>query len=153
MDTVLPACITGGLGLLSGLLVGYKDEIKGLLARTTRRVAGTWAGKAHDVQIPGLLHYEHPLQYEVTCHIKQRGRRVTGHFVAISDRTSHITIKGRLQGDYIIGEYRNDDNTTTDEGVAVIQFLGTGRDLRGFFIGRRIRDQGIAVGHVAMKKQ
>ncbi len=62
------ACITGALGLLAGLLVGFKDEVAAILSRAKRNVSGIWIGRAFDIEVPEHLKYEIILSYDFGHH-------------------------------------------------------------------------------------
>ena len=151
--TIIAALITGIFGVIGGLLVGYREQVVGFLTRKVRSIEGVWSGTAYDIPIPGHLQYSHPLKYEVTVKITQHGKRVKVSLISKSDRNNHITVKGSLEGDYLHSSYKNDDKDIVDYGSSLIQLLGTGKDLKGYFLGRRMREEGVVFGYVELFKE
>ncbi|MEJ1396358.1 MAG: hypothetical protein RPU52_02355 [Candidatus Sedimenticola sp. (ex Thyasira tokunagai)] len=151
--TIVAALITGILGIIGGLLVGYREEVVGFFTRKVRSIEGVWSGTAYDIPIPGHLQYSHPLKYEVTAKITQHGKRVKVALTSKSDRTNHITVKGVLEGDYLNSSYKNDDKNIIDYGSSLIKLLGTGKDMKGYFLGRRMREEGVVFGYAELFKE
>ncbi len=153
-DTILAAVITGFFGLLGGLLIGYKDEIQSRMGKSKRNVTGIWTGTAFDVEISELLKYDFRLEYNLRCELKQKGKRVVGDIWVESDRFSKISIEGKFKDDdYIVVDYENTDRSTADYGVGFFRFLGTGTELKGLFIGRSIREEGIFLAYAEIQKK
>jgi hypothetical protein len=153
MNEIIAAIITGLFGLVGGLAVGYRAEIKNWFARSSRKFEGTWSGKGGHLQILGVLEYKSPLEYDIRGHFSQTGQKVKGHLTVISDRTTSIEVDGEVRGDYLVGQYRNLDANTTDWGCVMARLIGTGTELQGFFLGVRMREEGMAITRVEMTKE
>jgi hypothetical protein len=135
------------------LLVGYKDQIQDLLGRSKRKISGVWVGRSFDVEVPGLLQYQMKLEYKLRCEINQTGKRITGDIWIEADRVSRIDVKGHFKDtDYIFVNYKNKDKNTADYGYGVFRLMGTGDVIKGFFIGRRMREEGIVIAYVEVTK-
>lgn len=152
MDVVLAAIITGGFALIATLVAVYHREILYVFHRSRRDINGVWTGTGRDVSIRNLLSYQHSLQYQLSGEFTQRGSRVTAIGKSVSDRTSKLRATGHIRGEYVILNYHNVGKYTEDYGVGMLHFLGTGEDMEGFFIGKRMREHGVALIHVQLKK-
>jgi hypothetical protein len=123
LDTLLPAITTGAFGLVTGLAVAYKDELKSFLVRGTRRVDGVWRGTGQDIQLPNLPPLKHPESYTIDCTFKQRGRRVTAQHAARGELTYHITMSGTLRRDFLQLNYTFNDSNSTGGGVMLLELI------------------------------
>lgn len=151
---VIAAIVTGVLGLATGLLVGFKDEILMALRQSERDLTGLWTGTGGDIEVPPHLKYQHKLEYTIRFQLKQSGRRLSGEGTVESDRCLTQRFKGVLyDNDTIIGEYCNTDAASVDRGVVVMTVMGTGKDITGFFLGTRMRETGTAFARIELKKQ
>jgi hypothetical protein len=152
MDTIVAALITGFLGLVSGVLVAYRDELKEVFSAAARPVAGLWVGEANDIEVPGQKPYDVSLEYELRCEINQRGRSITGKVFADSDAHEGITLRGKLRGNYLVGEYQNDDPNALDWGAFLLFLSGTGNELTGHYLGMRMREDGVVFGRMTLRR-
>lgn len=152
LDTLLPAITTSLCGLVTGLAVGYKDELRSFLSRGTRRVDGVWRGTGKDIQLADLPPLKHPESYTIDCTFKQRGTRVTAQHIARGELTYHTTMSGTLRGDFLQLNYTFDDSNSTGGGVMLLELIGTGKELRGCFLGQRQREHGIVFGTIHLIK-
>ncbi len=149
-----PILIAATVTALVTLFVSFKEEIFAALSFSgNRNISGLWEGKAKDVEYDGVLEYEIPLTYKIQCRIHQRGKLIRGEAWIDSDMQNHINFKGKMvKDDYYSGEYKNTDKKTHDAGVFVMHLLGTGSNVVGHFAGIRMREHGVVVSKVNMKK-
>lgn len=152
MDIILAAVITG-LFTFGATLVGvYHREILDIFSRSRRDPTGFWSGTGRDVAVPGTLHYETSLTYKLDGELTKRGRRVRVVGTSVSDRTSTLRATGYLRGDYVVLNYCNVAKDVEDYGCGLLHLLGTREDMEGFFIGKRMREDGVALIQVRLKK-
>lgn len=154
MTEIVAAIITGILGILAGLLVGYKDEIVILFTSTKRSVHGKWRGSGTDVSVPPHVVYSKPRTYDIACELKQTGTLVTGVLtVSDSTRMDVMAFRGVLSGDeYIVGEYVNNDPNIKNRGQVLLQLRGDGDSLVGFFLSVRMLEPGLGFGSIELER-
>ena len=153
MRDIVAACITGALGLLAGVLVGYKDEILRRFTSAKRSVTGTWRGRGNDISVPPEIIYAAPRNYSLTCQLKQIGTGVTGTMtINESTRTDIVKLAAVLSGDYVVGKYVNVDPNVVHYGQAILQLKGDGKSLVGFYLSVRIREAGMGFGSIEMER-
>lgn len=152
MDVILAAIITGGFTLIATLVAVYHREILDMFHRKRRDISGVWTGMGRDISIPNLLSYQQSLEYQLSGEVRQRGSHVSVIGKSVSDRTNKIRATGYIRGEYVILKYYNVGKHTDDYGVGILHLLGTGEDMRGFVIGKRMREHGVALIHLQLKR-
>jgi hypothetical protein len=154
MSDIIAAIVGAVLG---AVFATFQDDLRNWFGSTDRRLSGLWHGTASDVSVPGHLEYEAPLSYEVQMKLDRRGRRIRGTVTIKTSQPLGVT-EAKMQGLYVMGDfvalsYRLTDADASHFGVVILQALGTGRQMSGFFLSKKLLEQRIGFGRVELTKQ
>ncbi len=152
MDTVLAAVIGGAFSMAGTLIAIYHKEIAYLFRRSRRDVTGSWHGHGTDIVVPGHLEYDSLLKYEYRGELRQRGSRVVFDGTSDADHAYHVVARGWIKGDYVFAITQSDEKGVNDFGVAILHYLGTGLDLKGYYLGKRLREDGLVLIRIELKR-
>lgn len=152
--TIIAAAISGGLGFLAAILLGYKDELVALLSPSKRNISGWWEGSASDIEIPEYFgENRENFEYQLKVNIKQRGKRVAGEALVTADINFRIAFKGKfIDDDYFYIEWRYPDKNVKGFGYSLYKVLGIGNQIEGTSFFSRLRSEGIAVANVKLQQ-
>lgn len=101
-----------------------------------RSIAGTWHASSEDVPIPGELEYTHTIPWEASSEIIQVGNTFVARGV---DKDEDIVLAEGLLlegGNFVRFNYFLTHNRLRQYGTGLMEFLGDGQTMQGYFLGR-----------------
>ena len=152
LELMLTAVIMGLFGFIGTLVALYHREILYLFHRSRRDLTGSWIGTGQDISVPDVLPHRQSFDSQLSGKITQHGSHITFTGKSVTKRTNEVKGRGRIQGDYVMLDYFSVSQHAEQFGVGVLYLLGTGEAMQGFLVGKRLREPGLSLIHVQVKR-
>ncbi|MDX6614674.1 MAG: hypothetical protein QOD75_3860 [Blastocatellia bacterium] len=120
------------------------------------RLIGTWKGTGMDVEVPGQFELEQKHTYKLKLDLNREEGRISGTMrVYVHERKNANTARIELisiSESYFTFQYLLTNPNSSHYGVMMLQMLGIGNQMKGFFLTKKIFESKIGIGSLHFKK-
>jgi DNA-binding NtrC family response regulator len=120
------------------------------------RLIGSWKGTGEDILVPGHVELETKHTYTLTLKLNREDGRIKGTMRAyVHERKSGNTARVELisiSENYFTFQYLLTNPNASHYGVMMLQLLGIGNQMKGFFLTKKVFESKIGFGAMCYKK-
>ena len=120
------------------------------------RLIGSWKGTGEDILVPGHVELETKHTYKLALKLSREDGRIKGTMRAyVHERKSSNTARVELisiSENYFTFQYLLTNPNASHYGVMMLQLLGIGNQMKGFFLTKKVFESKIGFGAMCYKK-
>jgi DNA-binding NtrC family response regulator len=120
------------------------------------RLIGLWKGTGKDLELAGYFGLEKKHTYTLTLNLRREEGRVSGTMRAyVHERKRADTARIELisiSENYFTFQYLLTNPDASHYGVMMLQLLGIGNQMKGFFLTKKVFESKIGLGFMSFKK-
>jgi DNA-binding NtrC family response regulator len=120
------------------------------------RLIGSWKGTGEDIVVPGYVELEQKHTYKLTLNLRREDGHIKGTMRAyVHERKSANTARVELisiSENYFTFQYLLTNPDSSHYGVMMLQLLGIGNQMKGFFLTKKVFESKIGFGTMCFKK-
>lgn|GEM_PF-2251275 len=120
------------------------------------RLIGSWKGTGEDIVVPGHVELEKKHTYKLALDLRREDGRINGTMRAyVHERKSANTARVELisiSENYFTFQYLLTNPNSSHYGVMMMQLLGIGNQMKGFYLTKKVFESTIGFGVMSYKK-